>query len=71
MTHTHHKWDCPKSNGRHEWEWDPELLLESCKLILHTDPNLKNSIGIPVHCKYGCGTYGTEWYKFEELIEGK
>lgn len=65
MTHTHHKWPCPKSDGRHQWM--PDLN----KSHLWDQRNGKMGIGIPVICYYDCGAYGTEWYKFDELIEGE
>ena len=63
-THTHQKWDCPKSNGRHIW------------LINWGDIPLKfqiseDKIGIPVHCAHDCGAYAIEFYKFDEIIEGE
>ena len=64
MTHTHHKWDCPKSNGRHEWEWDK---IENHIVSQFTDKH----IGIPVHCSYACGALGIEWYEFKEIVEGE
>ena len=68
MSHTHHKWPCPKSNGRHEWEIDLPKYYNSVKEFPWAD---RYRIGIPVKCIHGCGAYGTEWYKFEELIEGE
>ena len=70
MTHTHHKWPCPKSNGRHEWEFDRKRIEEwnLFEDFLKLEPD---EIGFPVRCKFGCGAFGTEWYKFEELIEGE
>ena len=66
-THAHHKWDCPKSNGRHDWEWDWESIR---KYMAITGPFL-GKIGIPIHCIYGCGAYGIELYEFKEIIEGE
>ena len=75
MTHTHHKWPCPKSNGRHEWEWDFDKLNKVgidkwMKLSVNKEYKKLGDIGIPVRCIYGCGAWGTEWYEFKELIEG-
>ena len=69
-THAHYKWSCPESNGRHEWEWDKVKIKESGLFdwFIMSHPI---KIGIPVRCAYGCGAYGIEWYKFEELIEGE
>ena len=68
MTHTHHKWPCPKSNGRHEWEWDYKKLDEGLWKSLYVKDN---KLSIPVRCAYGCGAYGIEYYKFKEIIEGE
>jgi len=75
MTHTHHKWDCPQSNGRHKWEWD---IIKLIKLLSEWDDEWKRielypggDIAMPVRCIYGCGAYGIEWYEFKEVIEGE
>ena len=71
-SHTHYKWPCPKSNGRHEWEWDAikiyEILFGKGMISL---PCGANKLAFPIRCKYGCGAYGIEWYEFKEIIEGE
>lgn len=64
MSHTHHKWDCPKSNGRHIWNIKWDVLPQDLRFV-------DNKIGLPVFCAYGCGAYGIEWYEFKEVVEGE
>ena len=64
MTHTHYKWPCSESNGRHEWfiNWkDIHIKMQF----------IEDRIGIPVKCGYDCGAFATEYYKFDEIIEGE
>ena len=66
MTHTHHKWPCPKSGGRHDWIWNTNQdgAIPGMKRI-------GNKLYIPVECVLECGAYGIEVYSFDELIEGE
>ena len=63
-THTHQKWDCPKSNGRHEWFIQWNAIPRQLKV-------LDGKVGLPVRCAHECGAFGTEWYIFSETIEGE
>ena len=73
-TYAHYKWDCPRSNGRHKWEWDWSRINHksfSIPEIYSGQEEIPNNIGLPVRCAYGCGAYGVEWYEFKEVIEGE